>query len=178
MEKFPAGESSELQKRANAARLAFEEALDDNLNTAEALAAVFDLVRDVNTAMDRGQFHDGDRPACLDVLEKWDRISGVLDDNDHFKLRHLGFVKELDARGSDSTDQIRDDATKPAVKNTYTTAVLVESLSDEEVATQISARNAARQRGDFSHADQIRQELLKAGIMLEDTKGGTRWKRK
>src|SRR6266567_4603678 len=94
MEKFPAGEHPELRTRAETARRKFEEALDDNLNTAAALAAIFDLVRDGNTAMDRGEFPEGDRAPFLDVLERWDRIFAVLEDNDHEKLRRLGFIKD------------------------------------------------------------------------------------
>ena len=97
-ESFPAGESSTLQNRAQEARQKFEAALDDNLNTAEALGAIFDMVRDGNTAMDRGEFRDGDRGAFLDTLERWDRIFAVLDDDDHAKLVKFGFVKPLATR--------------------------------------------------------------------------------
>ena len=91
-ESFPAGESTTLQNRAQEARQKFEAALDDNLNTAEALGAIFDMVRDGNTAMDRGEFRDADRGAFLDTLERWDRIFAVLDDDDHAKLVKFGFV--------------------------------------------------------------------------------------
>ncbi len=57
-------------------------------------------------------------------------------------------------------------------------AVLVETLSDEEIEKLIAERDAARRRGDFARADEIRASLLKAGVILEDTKAGTRWKRK
>jgi cysteinyl-tRNA synthetase len=83
-----------LQNRAQEARQKFEAALDDNLNTAEALGAIFDMVRDGNTAMDRGEFRDADRGAFLDTLERWDRIFAVLDDDDHAKLVKFGFVKD------------------------------------------------------------------------------------
>jgi cysteinyl-tRNA synthetase len=168
MEKFPAGENAALQARAPAAVQQFEEALDDNLNTAEALAAVFDMVRDTNTAMDRGEFRDGDRSAFLDALERWDRIFAVLEDTDHAKLRHLGFVRTPE----------EEPKTASTVGNGYATPVLVEALSEEEIEKQIVARNTARRRGDFSGADKIRAELLDAGVILEDTKAGTRWKRK
>src|SRR5208337_3153551 len=91
-ESFPAGES--LENRAQEARQKFEAALDDNLNTAEALGAIFDMVRDGNTAMDRGEFRNADRGAFLDTLQRWDRIFAVLDDDDHAKLVKFGFVKE------------------------------------------------------------------------------------
>ena len=50
-------------ERTNAAIVAFDEALDDDLNAAEALAAVFEYIRDTNTAMDAGEFEPGMRLA-------------------------------------------------------------------------------------------------------------------
>src|ERR1035438_6989441 len=88
---FPAGESSALQARAQEARQKFEAALDDNLNTAGALGAIFDMVREGNTAMDGGEFHDADRGAFLDTLERWDRIFAVLENDDYAKLGKFGF---------------------------------------------------------------------------------------
>ncbi len=179
MEKFPAGENPELRARAEAARQAFEDALDDNLNTAEALAAVFNLVLDGNTAMDHGQFRDGDRPAFLDLLERWDRIFAVLEDNDHAKLVQFGFIK---AREAELTPVETPDGGSgraiSEVADRLQPAVLVETLSDAEIERQIVARNAARRGGDFAQSDRIREELAKAGVILEDTKAGTRWKRK
>jgi len=159
VEKFPAGENRELPARAQAARQAFEDALDDNLNTAEALAAIFDLVRDANTAMDHGEFRGVDRPVFLDLLERWDRIFAVLEDTDHAKLRQFGLADTRDA--------------SPAAD-----ALLVEGPSDEEIAQRVAERDAARRRGDFARSDKIRADLLSAGVILEDTKAGTRWRRK
>jgi cysteinyl-tRNA synthetase len=172
-EKFPAGENAELEARARAARQAFEEALDDNLNAAEALAAIFDLVRDGNTAMDGRQFRDGDRAAFLDVLERWDRIFATLEDSDYARLRQLGFVKALSAGMPGSVD-----GPEERHSGDYTAPVLVEALGEREIERQIAERDAARRRGDFARADQMRLDLLKAGILLEDTVAGTRWKRK
>ena len=56
--------------------------------------------------------------------------------------------------------------------------LLVETLGDEDIERQIEARNSARRSGDFPAADRIRQELDQNGVILEDTKAGTRWKRK
>jgi len=159
VEKFPAGENPELPARAQAARQAFEDALDDNLNTAEALAAIFDLVRDANTAMDHGEFRGVDRPVFLDLLERWDRIFAVLEDTDHAKLRQFGLADTRDA--------------SPAAD-----ALLVEGPSDEEIAQRVAERDTARRRGDFARSDKIRADLLSAGVILEDTKAGTRWRRK
>ncbi|MCJ7504293.1 MAG: cysteine--tRNA ligase [Acidobacteriia bacterium] len=159
VEKFPAGENPGLPARAQAARQAFEDALDDNLNTAEALAAIFDLVRDANTAMDHGEFRGVDRPVFLDLLERWDRIFAVLEDTDHAKLRQFGLADTRDA--------------SPAAD-----ALLGEGPSDEEIAQRVAERDTARRRGDFARSDKIRADLLSAGVILEDTKAGTRWRRK
>ena len=50
--------------------------------------------------------------------------------------------------------------------------------SDMEVEARIQARNDAKKARNFTLSDQIRQQLLEQGIILEDTKSGTRWKRK
>jgi cysteinyl-tRNA synthetase len=170
VEKFPAGQNIELQARVAAARQAFEEGLDDNLNTAEALAPVFDLVREGNTAMDQGEFRDGDRPVFLDLLERWDRIFAVLDDNDYAKLLQLGFIRAGEQEAAHTADA--------GAGNGYARAVLAETLDEEEIHKRLAEREAARRKGGFARADKIRNELLSAGVILEDTKSGTRWKRK
>ena len=49
---------------------------------------------------------------------------------------------------------------------------------DSSVEKLIDARNAARRSRDFKESDRIRDELLGRGIILEDTPGGTRWRRR
>jgi cysteinyl-tRNA synthetase len=178
-ESFSAGENAALQDRARAACQAFEDALDDNLNTAEALGAVFSMARNGNTAMDHGEFRAGDRAAFLDTLERWDRIFCVLEDTDNAKLRQFGFAKE-------ATQFVKLDADIRAPKvaeartvgNGYASAALVESLTDEEIGRWVAEREEMRRKGNFARADEIRQNLQKAGVILEDGKVGTRWKRK
>ncbi|MBL8235498.1 MAG: cysteine--tRNA ligase, partial [Bryobacterales bacterium] len=51
-------------------------------------------------------------------------------------------------------------------------------LSDAEIDALAAERNAAKKARNFARADAIRAELLEKGIVLEDTKEGTRWKRK
>src|SRR3990167_8197590 len=150
-EKFPAGDSAALAQRIEQAGAAFDAALDDDLNTAEALAAVFDLVRDLNTAMDRGEFPQGNSAATDALLARYDRIFAVLTD----------VVIPEPVVGKLSVGQ-------PTV---------IVSLSDEEVEKLLAERRAARARRDFARADEIRQELAGRGIIVEDTKDGVRWKR-
>jgi cysteinyl-tRNA synthetase len=175
-ENFPPGESPALQARAREARQKLEAALDDNLNTAEALGAIFDLVRDGNTAMDRGEFHGGDRGAFLDTLERWDRIFAVLDDNDHAKLVKFGFLKPTAVPLTDAGTGA--DAQRHEVGKGQATSTAVETLSDGEIGKLIAERATARRKGDYARSDEIRANLLQAGVILEDTKAGTRWKRK
>jgi cysteinyl-tRNA synthetase len=77
-DKFPVGTNPELAARTQTAHAAFDAALDDDLNTAEALAAVFEYVRDTNTAMDAGGFPAGNVAAALEFLEWFDSVFDVL----------------------------------------------------------------------------------------------------
>ena len=69
----------------------FDAGLSDDLNTALALAAVFDLVRDANIAIDKGEFRQDDVKAAQDFLSTFDRVFAVLKDDDEAKLRALGY---------------------------------------------------------------------------------------
>jgi len=136
-DKYPEGMNEKLLERTAAASKQFGESLDDDLNTAEALAALFEYVRDANTAMDSGEFRTGNIPDALELLDQFDRIFDVL----------------------------RPTATDDAI-------------SDAQVEGLIAERAQAKKNRDFARADQVRQQLLDAGIILEDTKEGARWKRK
>jgi cysteinyl-tRNA synthetase len=76
--KLADGTNEKLVERAAAATKAFDEALDDDLNTAEALAAVFEYVRDTNTAMDAGEFLSGNTPGAFEFLTRFDSVFDVL----------------------------------------------------------------------------------------------------
>ena len=148
-EQFPAGSSTAIRKRAEKAEADFDAGLADDLNTAQALAAVFDLVRDVNTAMDRGEFLQQDAPRVMATMEKVDIVLAVLADDDDEKVRKLGFVSE----------RLR--------------------ISPEQIETLVKERIEAKQRRDFKRSDQIRQQLGESGIIVEDTRDGSvRWKYK
>ncbi|MGC2329965.1 MAG: cysteine--tRNA ligase [Candidatus Acidiferrales bacterium] len=146
---FPAGSNAETVKRIENAEGEFDAGLADDINTAVALAAVFDLVRDANTAIDRGAFLQQDAMRALVAMEKFDAILSVLADDDDEKLAKLGFT-----------------TAKPR-------------LAAEQVDALMEERNAAKRRRDFGRADAIRQQLIDSGIIVEDTKDGSvRWKYK
>ncbi len=76
--KFADGVNAALAERATRTVASFEAALDDDLNTAEALGAVFEFVRETNTAMDAGEFLSGNVASAQDVLARFDRVFDVL----------------------------------------------------------------------------------------------------
>jgi cysteinyl-tRNA synthetase len=77
-----AGENPQLQEAAKNARAGFFAALNNDLNTADALAPVFELVRAANAAMDGGQLFAADRDAILPVLGDFDAVFDLLEDRD------------------------------------------------------------------------------------------------
>jgi len=148
-EQFPPGSNPEVRKRIEAAEKNFEAGLANDLNTAVALAAVFDLVRDTNTAMDGGAFLQQEAPRAMAAMEKFDAVLALLADDDDERLAKLGF----------------------SAPNQRMLAAQIEALVEE--------RNAAKKMRNFQRADEIRQKLADSGILLEDTKDGTvRWKYK
>ncbi len=147
--KFPAGEQAGIAARIAEANKEFDAGLSDDLNTARALAAAFDLLREANIAMDKGEFLEADAAGAREFLATFDRVFALMDDNDGEKLRALGF-------GGDPSGP-----------------------SDAEIEKLIADRQAARQRRDFAASDRIRKELADRGIMIEDMRdGGVCWKRK
>ena len=80
--------------------------LDDDLNTARALGAVFDMVRDVNAAADAGEVRKANVPQLLRVLEEFEEIFAVLKDDDAAKVRAIvewAKAEGLEARSSPQT---------------------------------------------------------------------------
>lgn len=77
--KFPDGTNEAAAEAAKRARAAFDEALDDDLNTAEALGAIFEFVRETNTAMDTGAFGQGNIAAARELLAHFDYVFQALE---------------------------------------------------------------------------------------------------
>ena len=135
--KFAGGANDALLEATDDTSKAFEEALDDDLNTAEALGVIFEYVRVTNTAMDSGTFLAGNVQPALELLGRFDTVFDVL---------------------------------RPTVA--------AAALADAQIESLIAERTASKKSRNFQRADQIRNELLEQGVILEDTKDGVRWKRK
>jgi cysteinyl-tRNA synthetase len=76
--KFAPGRNDAIDQRTAAALGQFESSLDDDLNTAEALAAIFEYVRDTNSAMDAGDFLEGNAAQASGLIAQFDSIFDVL----------------------------------------------------------------------------------------------------
>src|SRR5437868_8992486 len=79
---FPQGASEQITELARDTLKRFWSGMEDDLNTAQAQAAIFDMVRKGNAAIDAGQLKRDDAAALLDVLERFDQIFAVLEDNE------------------------------------------------------------------------------------------------
>jgi len=93
----------------------------------------------------------------------------------------FGFVREGAASlnaGADLKDLNGAGVAAAKAGDNQATALLAETLGDDEIEKLIAERVAARRGGNYARSDEIRASLLKAGVILEDTKAGTRWKRK
>ena len=126
-------EEKKLAKEAEGFIAKFDEAMDDDFNTADAIAAIFELVKFANT-----NAKEGSSKAFVQALK--DEIVTLSD--------ICGLIVEKK-----------------------------EEMLDGDIEALIAERQAARKEKNFKRADEIRDELLAKGIILEDTREGVKWKR-
>ncbi len=146
------------------ADLAFTAALGNDLNTAEARAAIFDLLRAVNTAADHNALTQADAAATLAVLARFDSIFAILTDNDAELTRAALTWAEAEGRMAEVAPEVLAQFGE-------------NSLTDVAIDALVAERTLAKKQRNFARADAIRNELLEKGILLEDSKDGVRWKR-
>jgi cysteinyl-tRNA synthetase len=156
------GSNPALQATAEKAQADYIAALSNDLNTAEARAPIFDLLRAANTAIDQGQLFTADRDAILAVLASFDAVFDVIKDNDAEPTRRaLQWAAEA-GRMADVAPEL----------------LASQSLTDAAIDDLVAERTLAKKQRNFARADQIRNDLAEKGILIEDSKDGVRWKRK
>ena len=156
------GANPTLQAAAQKAHTDYLESLANDLNTAEARAPIFDLVRAANTAIDQGQLLADDRDSIFAVLASFDAVFDVIEDNDADPTRRA--LKWAAEAG-------RMDDVAPEL-------IASQSLTDETIDALVAERTLAKRQRNFARADQIRNELAEKGVVIEDSKDGVRWKRR
>jgi cysteinyl-tRNA synthetase len=164
---FPEGTSEAMSRLAREATGNLRAGLDDDLNTAQAQGAIFDMVRAANAAIDAGEIKNNDVPGLLAALEQFDEIFSVLKDDDGEKMKAV--FDWASAEGNEKEKEI-----SPELRQAVESA----ALSDSDIEAKISEMTAARRSHNFQLSDSIRAGLTAAGILVEITKEGIRWRRK
>jgi cysteinyl-tRNA synthetase len=167
---FPAGATAQMAQLADETIAKMKSALDDDLNVAEAQAAIFDMLRKTNTALDaaaagQNNFRQDDVRPLLGALEKFDEIFGVLKDDDLPKMKAILDWAKAEGREKEISPGLMDLAGSA-------------QLSDQQVNQKLAEMEAARKSRNFKTSDTLRSELTEAGIIVENTKEGVRWRRK
>jgi len=162
---FPPGQTAQMAQLADETISKMTSALDDDLNTAEAQAAMFDMLRKANTALDAGVVLQDDTKPLLAALDKFDEIFGVLKDDDQPKMKAILEWARTEGREKEISPELMEIAGSA-------------QLSDDDVNQKLAAMQAARNARKFKESDALRTELTAAGIIVENTKEGVRWRRK
>jgi cysteinyl-tRNA synthetase len=131
-------ESIKVNEIVDEYRLKFEEAMDDDFNTAEALGIIFDITSFINKNIENEKEVGHAKKILIDL----GKVLGLFE-----RLYSIEFSEVI-------------------------------SLEDEKIIGLIRKRDEARKKKDFKESDEIRKELEKQDIILEDTKNGTTWRRK
>ncbi len=162
---FPEGSSLAITSLAAETSKRLRESLDDDLNTAQAQGAIFDMVRAVNSEIDSGKVKKGDVPPLLAALAQFDEIFSVLKDDDAEKMQPIVEWAKAEGREKDISPELLD-------------IVQSAALSDQQINQKIEQMKAARAAKKYAESDSLRAELTAAGIIIEQTKEGVRWRRK
>jgi cysteinyl-tRNA synthetase len=170
-------------------RKKFLEAMDDDFNTREAIAILFEFSREVNRILGESRLSTPVLIQAIELFNMAGEILGLFQDI----LKEIRRIVPLSgAISGTSTVKGRLTVDKRVSKKTITKsismdAILVkfprytnadyEKLIDRLMSLYIELREEARKRKDFEMSDWIRDELGKIGLVLEDTKAGIKWKK-
>lgn len=127
------GEESSLVLELDSYRAKFIAAMDDDVNTADAISVIFELAKFINSNVNEKSSLEFAKK-CLDEFNELTSVLNIV-------------------------NKKKDD------------------ILDEEIESLIQKRTEAKKNKEYQLADEIRQELLDKGIVLEDTRQGVKWKR-
>jgi cysteinyl-tRNA synthetase len=139
---------NEFEKFLSLAKEKFEDAMNDDFNTALALGHIFELIRETNRFLDNKPSGQKSKELILKTKESLIEMGRVLN---IFQRTPEEWYKAL-----------------MKVKNI--------ELSEKDILDRIAERHTARQKKDWATADKIRKELDEKGIILEDKKDKTTWR--
>ncbi len=139
---------NEFENLLSSTREKFEDAMNDDFNSALAIGGIFELIRETNKFLDSMPSGQKARELVLKAKEMLAELGGVLN---IFQRTPEEWYKAL-----------------MKVKNI--------GLTEKDIIDKISKRQEARQKKDWALADKIRKELDGKGIILEDKKDRTMWK--
>lgn len=125
-------EDQEHMEQVKALVKKYEDVMDDDFNTADAISAIFEIVKIANITV-----ADGSKEYAKYLLDTMTKLCDI-----------LGIITERE-----------------------------EEILDSDIEALIEERQMARKSKNFARADEIRDELLQKGIVLEDTREGVKWKR-
>jgi len=145
--KKPTGLLNEIRSAIDNLKSEFEKAMDDDFNTAKALGIIFDLVKEINRFLDKNPPIE-EFSIALKAKQSIKEIGKVLN---LFQREPLQWYRDL-----------------LKIKRI--------PLSEEDIQKLIEQRTLARKNKEWQKADEIRNELLLKGIVLEDKPDGTIWK--
>lgn len=162
---FPAGATQIMADLARETTERTQAGMEDDLNTAQAQAAIFDMVRKANAAMDANQLKKDDAAPLLAALQCFDELFAVLKDDDAPKVRNIVDWAKAEGREQEISKELLE-------------AVGAQQLSDADIEKKIAEMEALRRARNFKASDATRADLAAAGIVVEITKDGVRWRRK
>jgi cysteinyl-tRNA synthetase len=143
--------AKELAQKLSVLQERFTDAMDDDFNTALAIAHIFDLIRSLNKVLAEKNTESASLTAMFEQVKyELSIIAGVLGVLDSPPLDYLARLKTR--KGSEL------------------------KLDVEEIEKLVAERAVARKDRDFSRSDEIRRQLLEIGIELLDSSSGTEWK--
>ncbi len=166
------GREMQVERYLDQADSKFREAMNDDFNSAAALAVIFGVVREINTYINEVSESGFNSPGVVPILQEARWFLDTL-------CKALGlfqFDEAAEPSASASEGPEKTWLIKLARDTGIGEAGLADKTSDQLIELLLEARLAAREMEDFKQADAIRNGLTDIGVRVEDVKGGYRWR--